>query len=86
MDARELRHALAAVAREMNQQVQDWHRLTEQQRPALASDALDAGDLAAACAAMLLALEQHERTRLATRAEQFSADELRRRMEARRAR
>jgi hypothetical protein len=86
MDAREFRHALGAVAHHLNQQVQDWTQLSEEQHLAIATDALDAGDLAAACASLLCALEQHERERLATRDEVFAADELRRRMDARRAR
>jgi hypothetical protein len=65
MDAREFRHALAAVAHVMNQQVGDWARLSGEQHVAIASDALNAGDLAAACAALLCALEQHERARIA---------------------
>jgi hypothetical protein len=89
MDAREFRHTLAAIAHEMNRQVQDWQRLDEHRHLAIATEALDAGDLAAACAAMLCALEVHERTCIAaaeTREPAFAVDELRRLMEARRAR
>jgi hypothetical protein len=87
MDARELRHALAAIAHVMNQQVQDWQRLGEDEHLAAAQRALlDERDLAAACAAMLMALELHERARVATHDQQFAVDELRSRMDARRAR
>jgi len=89
MDAREFRHGLAAVAHAMNAEKGDWQRLSEPEHLALADHALERGDLAAATASLLCALEQHERERIAAaevREPSFALDELRRRTEARRAR
>jgi hypothetical protein len=55
-DARELRRALAAVARAMNDQVHDWQRLSVQEHVGLARLALDGGDLAQAATSVLWAL------------------------------
>jgi hypothetical protein len=66
----------------------DWQRLDEHEhlRIAIATEALDTGDLAAATAAMFCALEMAEREKLATPDTLFSADDLVHRMNARRAR
>jgi hypothetical protein len=85
-DAREIRRALAAVAREMNEQPQDWQRLSREEHLALALEAVAHGELAAGCAALLYALEIYERERLATRDARFAADELAHRVNARRPR
>jgi hypothetical protein len=85
-DAREIRRALGAVAREMNEPPQDWQRLSGEQHLALALEAVAHGELAAGCAALLYALELHERERLASREQNFGADDLARRVNARRAR
>jgi hypothetical protein len=65
IDGRDFRHALAAIAREMNRQVEDWMQLTERQHLGIASDALDHGDLAGGIAALLFAMERRERERSA---------------------
>jgi hypothetical protein len=72
----------------------DWRRLDSREHLTLALTAADkaltgahGGDhLAEACAHLLFALEVRERDRLAARKSQFSADDLRHRFDARRAR
>jgi hypothetical protein len=83
-DAREIRRALAALARAMNRELDNWQRLSVAEHVGLARLALDDRDLAGAALALLFAIEVRERDQM-TRAPQFGADDLARRLNSRRA-